>query len=192
MRGRILGATAVGAVLLLMLGACSGDDDSAGGSSGTATTAGQPAQPLPIGVVQEFDVASNFHVTDVVQYPQTPPVGGDHAGVWQNCGFYDKPIYSETGVHSMEHSAVWITFRPDLPADQIDQIRALAEEPYTLASPWGEGELGAPIVLSAWGVQLAIDSLPSDQATEFLSTYREALTAPEPSFPCTGGTSQTK
>jgi Protein of unknown function (DUF3105) len=182
-----LSVIAVGA-----LGAC-GDDDGDGESSGPLPVEDTtPVPPLPIGQVQTFDVPSNEHVDTEVDYPQTPPVGGPHVPVWQTCGAYDRPIYSEAGVHSMEHGAVWITYRPDLPADQVRQIEDLAQQPYTLASPWTETELGAPIVLSAWGAQLALDALPSPGADEFLTTYREAATAPEPGAPCTGGTNETR
>lgn len=171
------------------VGACSDDDD--GSASGSGSGGGE-AEPLPIGEVRTFDVASATHVDVFVDYPQTPPVGGDHAPIWQDCGFYDQPIFSEAGVHSMEHGAVWITYRPDLPADQVAQIQALAEQPYTLASPWADPELGAPIVLSAWGAQLALESLPDPAADQFLATYREAASAPEPGALCTGGTTQTR
>jgi hypothetical protein len=47
-----------------------------------------------------------------VDYPQSPPVGGPHNPIWQNCGFYSKPVRDEYAVHSMEHGAVWITYSP--------------------------------------------------------------------------------
>jgi hypothetical protein len=180
------------------LGACSGDDDDSDSSGGEgdggplAVEDTTPVEPLPIGEVRTFDVASNNHVDTPVDYPQSPPVGGDHAPLWQDCGYYDRPIFSEAGVHSLEHGAVWLTFAPDLPADQLSQVQTLAQQPYTLASPWIETELGAPIVLSAWGAQLAVDSLPNPAAEEFLATYREAETAPEPGAPCTNGFSETQ
>ena len=181
--------------LLLALGAvgCGGDDDSAG-TPGAGAEGGATTTSIVIGRVQTFDVPSRNH-TDVVQhYPQTPPVGGDHAPIWQNCGFYDTPIYKELGVHSMEHGAVWITFRADLPADQIGQIQTYAQQPYTLASPWdpADGELPAPIVFSAWGAQVALESLPAPEADSFLTTYRQSLEAPEPGAPCTGGSDAVK
>ena len=177
-------------VLSLLLGgvtACSGgDDDDAGTDSGGPTTT------VPRGAVITYDVPSANHVDRRVDYPQTPPVGGDHAAVWQTCGFYDAPIVSEAGVHSLEHSAVWITFRPDLPADQVALIEAYAAQPYTLASPWGDDDLPAPIVLSAWGAQVQLDSLPSAEADAFITTYRQSPEAPEPNAPCTGGTTFTE
>ena len=136
---------------------------------------------------QEYTVRSAGHVEGSVDYEQDPPVGGDHAAVWQNCGFYDEPIRVEQGVHSLEHGAVWITYDPGLDDADLAAVRRLAEEPYVLASPWSTSPLPAPIVLSAWGVQLATDDVSSDAVLEFVSTYRQAASAPEPGAPCTGG-----
>src|SRR4051794_24207945 len=102
--------------------------------------------PPPPGVVN-YDVASRNHTPDNVDYPQNPPVGGDHAPVWQNCGYYDTPVRNENAVHSLEHGAVWITYRPDLPQDQVNRLRQLAaSQPYILVSPYPG--LPAPIVAS--------------------------------------------
>jgi hypothetical protein len=183
----------VAVVLLGGLVACSGDDDSSSGPS-TSSPAGKPGPPaanVPRGVVKTYTGLSRNHVNHRVHYPQTPPVGGDHLPPpgWQDCGFYDRPIYSEAGVHSLEHGAVWITYRPDLPPAQIALIKQYAQQPYVLASPWADGQLPAPVVLSAWGAQLQLDSLPSFAADQFLTKYRQSINAPEPGAPCDGGLS---
>ena len=72
---------------------------------------------------KRFVVSSRRHVPAPVVYPQTPPVGGDHTLVFQNCGFYPRPILTERGVHSLEHGAVWVTYRPDLEAVQRERLR---------------------------------------------------------------------
>jgi hypothetical protein len=65
--------------------------------------------PPPEGV-EEFTVSPSHTAPDAtVNYPQTPPVGGPHNPTWQTCAFYDKPVPSETAVHSLEHGAIWIT-----------------------------------------------------------------------------------
>jgi hypothetical protein len=49
----------------------------------------------------------------------------------------------------MEHGAVWITYRPDLPKEQVDKLRQLARDSNSLlVSPYPE--LAAPVVASAW------------------------------------------
>ena len=80
----------------------------------TTVAVEQPGKP-PEGV-QTYDVGSaNVHTEENVDYEQTPSAGGAHNPVWQNCGFYEKPIRDENAVHSLEHGAVWITYLPNLP-----------------------------------------------------------------------------
>lgn len=138
--------------------------------------------------VKTFEVGpGGVHTDTDVDYAQTPPVGGEHNPVWQNCGFYDEPITDENAVHSLEHGAVWITYSPDLPQDQVDQLRDLAHsQPYVLVSPYPD--LDSPIVASAWGKQLSLQSASDPDLERFILVYseRSALT-PEPGAPCTGG-----
>lgn len=137
--------------------------------------------------VQSFTVAERTHVQEPVAYPQSPPVGGNHAPIWQNCGFYDAPIAGENGVHSLEHGAVWITYRPGLSADQIEAVRRLAySQTHILVSPLPD--LPAPVVASAWGRQLQLDSVADPRLEEFVRAFRLGRNAPERGGPCTGGT----
>lgn len=80
--------------------------------AGVMQRGGQPAGGEPAGV-ETIAVASRQHQQQPVRYAQTPPVGGDHAPVWQNCGFYDKPVPNETSVH-----ARWSTARYGSPTAQ--------------------------------------------------------------------------
>ena len=101
--------------------------------------------------VRSYSNLSRDHTKQPVDYPQSPPVGGPHNPIWQNCGFYSKPVRNENAVHSMEHGAVWITYSPDLPNDQVEKIKSLTQKSYVLASPYPG--LPAPVVASAWGKQ---------------------------------------
>jgi hypothetical protein len=135
--------------------------------------------------VQKFDITDRSHVQGKVDYPQTPPVGGDHNQYWQNCGFYDEPVQNEHGVHSLEHGAVWITYSPDLPDDEVSQLRDLATQGrYVLISPY-DG-LPSPIVLSAWDYQLKLDSVDDPRLNEFLDYFVQGPQTLE-NAPCTGG-----
>lgn len=130
--------------------------------------------------------AANVHVSGVVNYAQSPPVGGEHAASWQNCGIYSEPIRSELAVHSLEHGAVWVTYRPDLPADQVDQLRGLVRgRSYTLLSPYPD--LDVPVAASAWGVQLKVDSAGDERLPQFIAKYRQGAQTPEPGAACVGG-----
>jgi hypothetical protein len=174
------------AIVLLVAGGGGGDDEDAAAPTTTATTAPTTTSTLVEGMEvllpQEHD-----HVEGTVDYDRLPPVGGDHHHDWQNCGVYREPVENEYAVHSLEHGAVWITYDPDLPADQVEQLEVFGAEPYMLLSPWGDGDLPAPIVASAWGLQLQVDDVADVRLTDFMQYYRQAPTAPEPSAPCTGG-----
>ena len=136
--------------------------------------------------VQEFDVESRRHVMTPVSYPQDPPVGGNHYPIWQNCGFYDIPVAKEKAVHSMEHGAVWITYRPDLPRDQIHALHSLARSrTYVLVSPYPG--LGAPVVASAWGRRTQLGSADDAALHDFVRGFRLGRQAPERGAECSRG-----
>jgi putative peptide zinc metalloprotease protein len=144
------------------------------------------ASRTPPAGVKTYDVASNRHVKGPVSYPQSPPVGGPHDPLWQNCGFYDQPLRNENAVHSLEHGAVWITYRPGLPEDQVRSLQGLARrESRVLISPYPN--LPSPVVLSAWGRQLKIDSVRDARLDRFLRAYIDNRHIPEPGGPCTKG-----
>jgi putative peptide zinc metalloprotease protein len=144
------------------------------------------SKAAPAGV-QSFELAGSAHVRTPVSYPQTPPVGGNHAPVWQNCGFYEEPVTDENAVHSLEHGAVWIAYRPGLPEGQIDSVRQLAQrQNYVLASPYPA--IPAPVVVSAWGRQLRLEGADDPRLDQFVRAFRLGSQAPESGSPCTGGT----
>lgn len=136
--------------------------------------------------VLSYVVPPPSHVTGAVAYAVTPPVGGDHAGVWQNCGAYDDPVRPEQAVHSMEHGAVWLTYAQGLSNVDLETVEAFAHQPYVLVSPW-LGALPGRVVASAWGKQLVLDEVDAPKIEAFLRDHRQSDSAPEPGAPCTGG-----
>ena len=177
--------TASIALALLTLAACGGTDKPSSGASGTDATTSTSLDLASR--VQTFSGLSQAHTQDPVTYPETPPVGGPHFPVWMNCGYYPQPLQNELAVHSMEHGAVWITYRPSLAKDQVDLLRALARMPYVLVSPWRDDTLPAPVVDSAWGLQLKADSARDPAVKVFVEKYANGPQTPEKGAPCTGG-----
>lgn len=137
--------------------------------------------------VVAYDNISGDHTPDPVPYEVVPPAGGPHDPVWQNCGYYAQPIRSENAVHSLEHGAVWITYDPALPADQIETLKKLAEEQdYLIVSPFPG--LPAPVVASSWNHQLQLESANDDGLRQFVRVYKQGPDTPEPGAACSGGT----
>ena len=116
-----------------------------------------------------------------------PPTGGTHNPNWQNCGIYTSPIDNSAAVHSLEHGAVWLAYRPDLPPEQVAKLQDMVRgNGYGLMSPYPG--LESAVVMSAWGKQLTIDSLPDERIEEFLGRYLGR--GPEPGASCSGGIGQ--
>jgi hypothetical protein len=154
---------------------------------GTSGSGSSTQDKVALTGLQTYPGLARDHVTGAVVYPQTPPVGGKHSAIWQNCGVYSAPLHNENAVHSLEHGAMWITYRPDLPAAEIATIvNDASREAYALVSPYPA--LPSPIVASVWGVQLKLSSATDPRLKSFINTYKSGSHAPEPGGECTGGT----
>jgi len=93
-----------------------------------------------------------------------PPAGGDHFAAWLNCGIYDQPQENSNAVHALEHGAVWDT--------------------HEILSPYPG--LPAPVVASAWGKQVQLDTVDDPRLAAFIEQYWQSPAAPEPGAPCVG------
>ncbi|WP_320781645.1 DUF3105 domain-containing protein [Streptomyces sp. CRN 30] len=148
----------------------------------------EQAAAAPIEGVKSWSDLSQNHVTTAVDYPMTPPVGGDHNQIWVNC---DKQVYTnqlpnENAVHALEHGAVWITYNDEAAEADVEQLTDKVERTtYTFMSPYEEQS--SPITLSAWGHQLNVDSASDARVQTFLDKYVQGEQTPEPGAACTGG-----
>lgn len=136
------------------------------------------------------DLLTSNHKDGHIDYKVTPPVGGDHSAIWQNCDgvVYDAEIPDEHAVHSLEHGTVWITYRPGLPKDQIETLAAkVRKRAYLMMSPYPK--LDKPVTLQAWGLQLRAGNADDPAIDEFIDEHRG--NGPEKGASCTSGVSKT-
>jgi len=119
------------------------------------------------------------HQWGPIDYKYKPPFGGPHNENWQRClgDVYTAPIASEHAVHSLEHGAIWITYRPDLPKDQVELLaKKVRGNDHMLMSPFNG--LDSPISLQAWGYQLKLDKADDPRIDEFVRALK-AQAGPE-------------
>jgi hypothetical protein len=131
------------------------------------------------------------HAWGPITYDVTPPVGGKHNFNWQNCmgDVYDAQIANEHAVHSLEHGAVWITYNPDLPKDQVDKLASKVRgQEFMLMSPYPG--LDSKISLQAWGYQLKVNNASDGRIDDFIKALRKNATM-EPQAGCSGGITAT-
>jgi hypothetical protein len=113
----------------------------------------EPEKPRP-GVAHEDK--GRTHVQSKEYGGDEPPTSGDHASplAWQ---VYDQEVPDANAIHNMEHGGVYISYRPDLPQDQIVKLKALFSKPYSnaqfspikaIVAPRADNK--AEIVMSSW------------------------------------------
>jgi len=167
--------------VLLLLPACGSDDQpgsASGRSGGAAAIEGLEVAP---------EDPSHEHSEQRQTYDADPPFGGPHFPQWLACDVYDEPVPVELAVHSLEHGAVWLAHRPDLPQEAVDQLAALAEqdEEYVLVSPYPG--LPSPVVAATWGRQLAVEQATDPRLEQFVEVFAGGDSGGEPGAPCRGG-----
>jgi hypothetical protein len=177
----VLAAIIIGYGTYAVLQNSKGWEDRAAGIDGLVDYRNNPDKSL----------TAREHATGPLKYSLNPPVGGKHNPSWQNCmgDVYDAPIANENAVHSMEHGAVWITYRSDLPADQVQELAGKVRgNEFMLMSPIDN--LDRPISLQAWGYQLKVDKADDGRIDEFIKAMRNNA-GQEPGAPCSEGVTAT-
>ncbi|MEV6344950.1 DUF3105 domain-containing protein [Actinoplanes sp. NPDC051851] len=127
------------------------------------------------------------HKDGTLTYVTTPPVGGAHNSVWQNCmgDIYTSPIANEHAVHSLEHGAVWVTYKEGLAADQVAVLQKEVEgTDYMFMSPYAG--LDHNVSVQVWGYQLKVDDVNDPRIAEFIKAARVKASM-EPGAACSGG-----
>lgn len=157
----------------------------------TNSTPRTPPGAIEIAGVTNFGTLTATHVDPVpvdyeAQYGMNPPAGGDHFGVWLNCGVYDQPQQNENAVHALEHGAIWVTYDPEALTDaDVATLRAAMPRTYAILSPYPG--LPAPVVASAWANQLTLTGADDPNLALFIQKFWKSADAPEPGALCTGG-----
>ncbi len=180
----------------------------------TIAEIGVPASAAGCDAVSEHAATGNQeHVAEgtEVKYDQTPPDSGKH---YPSPAPFTKRFYTtadrpavETLVHNLEHGYTVVWYRDGMPADQVDQLQAIAKtftaEDYDqadkfIAAPWTDADgagfpEGKNVVLTRWyadptnpseqslqkGVRQPCGSVSGEAIQQFMTKY-PSTSAPEP------------
>lgn len=145
-----------------------------------------PRPEAPVGTISFTGYPSDAvypHWDDVPslpepRYAESPPVGGIHRVYWARCRFFEEVLDDGFTVHSLEHGAVWLAYRPDLGAEDLAVLRELVDgRREILASPYPG--LSEPVVALAWARQLRLDSVRDPRLAQFVEAFHDAPHAPQ-------------
>lgn len=148
----------------------------------------QTVKAGPVKGVKTWDGLAQDHVETKVDYPMSPPVGGDHNAAWLDCDstVYKEEVEKEKAVHSLEHGAVWISYNGDAAKADVEALSdRVSRTPYTFLSPYQDQS--SSIMLTAWGHQLKVDKASDPRVEHFLDKYVQGEQTPEKGATCSAG-----
>lgn len=136
----------------------------------------QESKPVEPAIGKSHKEQSREHIANGAKhaaYTTSPATSGPHYAdntsptAW---GVYVQEVPEEVFIHNLEHGGVVITYRPDLPADQIKKLQDLFVPPYSdksfkpnkaIVTPRTKNS--KPIQVVGWNYSIDLDQF--DEAT---------------------------
>lgn len=128
------------------------------GAVGFVAVKQKNAPPEPPRPGTEQPEMGNKHIspTGLPNSGGMPPTSGDMTDPVP-CRAYDQEIPDASTIHNMEHGSVYISYRPDLPPEQLARMRSIFFQPFLRSDFTPNKALMAPrtanesqIVISSW------------------------------------------
>ena len=122
---------------------------------------------------QEVGVISRQHVPDgtPVKYDTNPPAGGNHYPEPAHAGLYTTPPPDGNLVHSLEHGAVILWYRSNLPPNDVYRLTKIFEEiPLAKKIMTPRDSLDVSVALSSWDRVLKLKTIDEAQIKAFFDT----------------------
>ncbi len=134
--------------------------------------------PAACGPVEHPELQGGGHLVGdagpPVPYSSTPGTSGWHRSGTPRTGVPDEPLSEPEIVAALENGQVVAAYDPDaLPPDQVALLEELATDRFAgeLTVTAFEQEMGAPVVLNAWGTRMPCGVVDPDAVADFVSTH---------------------
>lgn len=125
--------------------------------------------------------SSSAHIADGAEhepYSTNPPTSGPHYSAPAPAGVKESQLPDETVIHNLEHGYVVINYRPDLPAEQIQELKRIFEalppsplfnKTKAILMPRAQNEQA--ISLTAWGFLLHMNAPSETKIKQFYEAH---------------------
>lgn len=118
-------------------------------------------------------------------YNSNPPSNGPHYSTPLACKIYDSEITDEQAVHSLEHGAVWITYKDKNDSSLKSELSQVVNDEggsKLILSPRAADD--SVIGIASWGRVLKLDSFDKTKIEDYIKLYRDGPATPEPLAGC--------
>lgn len=126
-------------------------------------------------VGQEVKVVSADHVPDgtKLEFNSNPPSSGNHYVSTQPAGIYDQAPPDGKMVHSLEHGAVILWYREDLPGNDVEKLKEIFNQQSGKKIMTPRKSLDVPFAVSSWGRVLKLEKIDEAAINEFFETNHD-------------------
>lgn len=114
---------------------------------------------------------------DHLAYKSNPPTSGPHWLGTVGAGIKNEPVPDELVLHSMEHGAVVLWYREDLPESDVGKIKSAFQNASGKKIMLPRKDLDVPVALTSWGYLLKLETIDEEKIKEFIETNNDR--APE-------------
>lgn len=124
---------------------------------------------------QFFKEQSRIHINPNQEHPpysSNPPTSGWHWFQPAQTGIYDQELPDEQIVHNLEHSHVWISYRPDLDGNTAEKLAEIAKKFSSKIIMTPRSKNDSLIALASWQYLLKLDSFNENAILEFINAHR--------------------
>ena len=115
-------------------------------------------------------------------YSSNPPTSGSHWPQPAKCQIYIDEIADEAAIHSLEHGAVWVSYKnkndKNIVAKLADLVKGNSNK--VLLSPRSKNDSAIAVV--SWNRLLKLDDFDSRKITDLINNYKN--NSPEPFASC--------
>ena len=105
-------------------------------------------------------------------YNSNPPTSGWHYEEWESKGVYKEQQPDEGLIHNLEHGYIWISYKPEISPDVINNIKNIVNEDDWKIVMAPRAENDSQITLAAWGRLLKMNEPDYQKIKDFIETYR--------------------
>lgn len=116
------------------------------------------------------------HVPDGTQirYNSNPPTSGQHYAKSQPGGIYENKVPDGNLLHSMEHGAVILWYKSDIPASDSAKLKSIFGSISVSKKIMVPREsLDVPVALTSWGRLLKLQTIDENQIKAFMKTNED-------------------